>query len=533
MATRTLSWAIYARQSLDRTGAGLAVERQIKDCRALGRKLKLPGEPVVYADNDVSASSGKRRPQYERLLDALRGGRHGTLVAWHPDRLHRRNAELEKFIDIIKASGTKIHTVNAGEFDLSNSSGQMQARIVGAVAQREVEQKAERRARAIQQNAEKGKRHGGGRSFGYGYTVIGAAGRSHAHDIEKVNKREAAALRSAFDAILRGESTTSVWRGWNKRGITTQHGGRWNGSNFRAVITRASLAGLVVYKGETLEGVESAWPAIVPLDKWRAVQAIISDPARRTSPGNTVRHLASGVTFCECGLPLRAGTNSIKSKRTGIGRAYTVYRCSADTAGHSTILKHVLDAALREAIIAALYDAKDRPAAARSEDDDAALIELHTELETVREREARLAEAIAEGIISLSSARSASDNIKADVQRLADAIGRITRRAATAGVEDATWEALWEGVDVNGDTITRGPDGTRYYHAGRAVLQSMMRRGMSEAEAKAKIEIGRRFDDLTLDQQRNLVKSLVAVTVMRGRGPSRVTVETLQSGRPS
>ena len=42
------SWAIYARQSLDRSGEGLAVERQIADCRALGKRQKLSGEPVVF-----------------------------------------------------------------------------------------------------------------------------------------------------------------------------------------------------------------------------------------------------------------------------------------------------------------------------------------------------------------------------------------------------------------------------------------------------------------------------------------------------
>ncbi|HEY2043659.1 MAG TPA: recombinase family protein, partial [Jatrophihabitans sp.] len=235
MAPKTLSWAIYARISQDRNGAGLATKRQIQDCRALGRKLKLPGEPVIYQDDDISASSGKLRPDYERLLTALRGGKHQVLIVWHPDRLHRRNAELENFIDIVKASHVTIQSVNAGEFDLSSSSGQMQARIVGAVAQREVEQKAERRARAIQQNAGLGKRHGGGRTFGYGRTVNG-----HDRDIEKLNAVEARLIRSAFERILAGESTTSVWRGWNGQGVKTQRGGTWSGSNFRRMIQRPS-----------------------------------------------------------------------------------------------------------------------------------------------------------------------------------------------------------------------------------------------------------------------------------------------------
>src|SRR4051812_13288617 len=111
----TGQWAIYARQSLDRTGAGLAVERQVEDCKKLGKQLKLPGAPTIYADNDISATSGKPRPQYMKLLAALRDGKHPHLVVWHADRLHRRVAELEPFIAIIEASRVRIHTVRSGE----------------------------------------------------------------------------------------------------------------------------------------------------------------------------------------------------------------------------------------------------------------------------------------------------------------------------------------------------------------------------------------------------------------------------------
>ena len=49
-----LAAAIYARISRDREGAGLGVERQEADCRALAERL---GWDVVavYVDNDISA----------------------------------------------------------------------------------------------------------------------------------------------------------------------------------------------------------------------------------------------------------------------------------------------------------------------------------------------------------------------------------------------------------------------------------------------------------------------------------------------
>ena len=59
--------AIYCRISQDRAGAGLGVTRQQDDCRALCERR---GWEVidVYADNDVSAYSGKVRPAWQRLI---------------------------------------------------------------------------------------------------------------------------------------------------------------------------------------------------------------------------------------------------------------------------------------------------------------------------------------------------------------------------------------------------------------------------------------------------------------------------------
>jgi site-specific DNA recombinase len=45
-----------------------------------------------YVDDDVSAWSGKRRPQYERLLADLEAGEIDGLLVYDLDRLHRSRA---------------------------------------------------------------------------------------------------------------------------------------------------------------------------------------------------------------------------------------------------------------------------------------------------------------------------------------------------------------------------------------------------------------------------------------------------------
>src|SRR6516162_9674816 len=102
--------AIYVRISQDRAGAGLGVERQETECRALAKRQ---GWAVteVYCDNDLSAFSGRRRPSYERMLGDIEAGKITAVIAWHPDRLHRRSAELERYIGVCEAHRVENQTV--------------------------------------------------------------------------------------------------------------------------------------------------------------------------------------------------------------------------------------------------------------------------------------------------------------------------------------------------------------------------------------------------------------------------------------
>src|SRR4051812_36621755 len=80
-------------------GAGLGVQRQEEDCRREAARL---GYTIAeaYVDNDVSAYSGKPRPEYDRLLQDIATGHVEAVVVWHTDRLTRSPRELETFIEV-------------------------------------------------------------------------------------------------------------------------------------------------------------------------------------------------------------------------------------------------------------------------------------------------------------------------------------------------------------------------------------------------------------------------------------------------
>lgn len=110
----------------------------------------------VYSDNDLSAYSGSRRPAYTQLLADIESGRIQGLLAWHPDRLHRRPIEHEHFIDLVERKSLKIQTIAAGHYDLSTPSGRMFARSLSAYARMESEHKGQRIAESRKQKAREG-----------------------------------------------------------------------------------------------------------------------------------------------------------------------------------------------------------------------------------------------------------------------------------------------------------------------------------------------------------------------------------------
>ena len=157
---------MYLRQSLDRDGTGLAVARQRDDCLQLCAERGW--KPVEYVDNDTSASGGKARPAYMRMLADIDAGQLRAVVAWALDRLHRRPVELEHFIDLADRHRLALATVG-GDADLSTDNGRLFARIKGAVARGEIERKSVRQKRANLQRAEMGTPPPGGRrAVGYG-----------------------------------------------------------------------------------------------------------------------------------------------------------------------------------------------------------------------------------------------------------------------------------------------------------------------------------------------------------------------------
>ncbi|MDQ0795610.1 recombinase family protein [Streptomyces sp. B1I3] len=437
---------IYVRISQDRTGAHLGVDRQREDCEALAESH---GWEVVevYVDNDLSAYSGKPRKDYRRMLADLELGTATVVIAWHTDRLHRSPTELEEYIDLSQRRGVDTHTCQAGELDLSTSSGRMTARIHGAVARHESEHKAERVARARLQKAKAGKFGGGLRPFGWGMptgetrkkVVKGTDEEIDVPvlDMNKLVPEEAAALDVGTDQILSGGSIKGWVRWLADKGLTSTTGKPIDHQSARDLLLRPRNAGIAVYRGEEIG--PGAWDPAVDKPRFRAVVAILTNPARLTSPGPTPKWFGSLLYLCGH----RGCNKPVTCTRAGGGN-YPSYRCVDQHGGGRKA--ETLDRYVQDLIVERLSrdDAGEllEPAA-----DGVDVAALQLESEQIRRRLTDLAGMFGAGQVDMAQFAEGSDVARAQLEGITSQLARAAVKdplVGLVGVPDVrkAWDAL-------------------------------------------------------------------------------------------
>jgi len=431
---------IYVRISRDkRRGSldeGLGVQAQEEQCRALAERF---GYTVVfvYVDNDVSAYSGKRRPQYAKMLDALRAGKADVVLVWHTDRLHRSNAELEDYINIVEPREIKTETVTAGILDLNTPIGRMVARQLCTIARYESEHRAERVQVARERQARQGKFGGGRRPYGFeadGLTVI---------------PEEAAVLTAMADAVLSGMPLRSVARDLRTLGVSTATGIQWTPEGVRDVLLRPRNAGFMVHR-ETIRKRQvytdadivgrAPWEAILDEEVWRSVVAKLTDPERRTNfAGPAPRWLGSGIYRCPCGSVLRVNKSGQKASRP-------IYRCQQTGSGHVSVPAADIDKLVGLVVIKRV-SRPDARGLISTPGKGVNVPALRAELATCRQRLEQIAADYDDDTITRTQFLTQTERRRAKIAAIEAQLAEVTEVSPLApliGTSDpaAAWEAL-------------------------------------------------------------------------------------------
>ena len=426
--------AIYVRISQDRSGEELGVERQQRECQELATRLGLH-VVRVYVDNDISATSGARRPAFEEMLM----DRPRSVVAWHQDRLLRLTSDLEKVIQL----EIPVHMVTAGSLDLSTPSGRAVARTVAAWSQFETEQKALRQRASNRQASANGHWQFSLRPFGY-ERVNG--------DIIVIDS-EAKLIRDGYRCVLRGDSYRSVARRWNRLierwdtpGFRPVMGGTWASSRVQRLLENSHYAGIVTYQGQPVElapGKAPQWTPLITEDTWRAFRELKVARKTKRSWAVSPKHLLSGLLECGvCGGTLYSHAQD-QTTRKGAADAGKARLPVLDAAGrrvkHTTYVcvdKHCVsiranyvEALVGEVISLKLSDPR-VVQALRTTDDSAP---LEAEIADLHKRRDDLTDMIGDGLIPRERAREKLNEIAG---RLQSALSRMERLRSDSPITD-------------------------------------------------------------------------------------------------
>lgn len=401
---------------------------------------------VRYRDKvGASRRSTKVRDGWPKVIVDVAAGRIDVLVVWEVARADRVMDTWVPFVSACAQTGVLFHITSLEmTYDPRKAAHRKALLDMGSSAEAETGQLSERSQKGIRGAVLAGKPHGrsaSGFTRRYGPLVDGKRTFTEEPDdyapvVKEVIERIARAdpiVRIVEDLHARGIWTpaaaarvrdrTNTWGPVCERGC--DHGscrdirGRWARNSVRQLATRPTYAGMRGHNGATHPG---NWKPIVPESVWLNAQAVLADPARRTTqPGRFKWLLSYLAKSSPCGgwLNARPGKDGKRSK----------YRCVTD--GCVAVGVAELDTLITDLVLARLA----RPdARAQFVPDDTEAEEARAEVARVRIELDDLARQLElgpdHGGISATLAARAEPGIRS---RLVDAERRVAATATRNG----------------------------------------------------------------------------------------------------
>ena len=134
---------IYIRVSTeDQAREGFSLPEQEKRLRAM---CEYKGYEIydVYQDAGISAKTGNKRPEFERLLQDIKDRKCNTIVVLKLDRLTRSVYDWENILKFLEENEAYLDCAN-DDINTTSANGKMISRILTSVSQQEIERTSER-----------------------------------------------------------------------------------------------------------------------------------------------------------------------------------------------------------------------------------------------------------------------------------------------------------------------------------------------------------------------------------------------------
>lgn len=367
--------AIYGRASSDPKRRGRSIKDQFAvaelDCHEQGWNIV-----GYYEDRDRSASrrATKVREDYERLVADVEAGLIDVIVYAERSRANRNMDAFVKLRALCSRAGTRL-SYGGRVYDMRKPSDRKEATRDALQSEEEAETIIERAERTARLNASRGTPHGRV-PFGFvrkydpddGSLLGQFAHPEHASIVKDLFARAAARESLVSLTEFMGAHIPDITR----RGV-------------RYMLMNKSYIAVRTHHGQDMD--ECSWKALVKVEVFDAVQAILSEPDRYKIRDGGVRHLLTGIVQCSVCLSTGAAKRGMR-----VARINGALRYMCTDGGHVLIREDVLDAFVEAAVFAWL--ASDAAVAtfrvtpdAREEDRVRARIRnMQAQLATARER---------------------------------------------------------------------------------------------------------------------------------------------------
>src|SRR5574344_3003380 len=97
----------------------------------------------IYKEAGISAKTGNKRPEFDRLLNDIRTKKINTIVTLKLDRLTRSVYDWEDIMKFLEENNAYLDCAN-DEINTTNANGKLVSRLLMSVSQNEIERTSER-----------------------------------------------------------------------------------------------------------------------------------------------------------------------------------------------------------------------------------------------------------------------------------------------------------------------------------------------------------------------------------------------------
>lgn len=218
----------YVRVSTEEQASeGLSMDFQRRKIRAFCELRELF---LVRLVEDIGSGKESDRAGYQELLRSVKDPKIEGVVVFRLDRLSRSLLDLANLIDLFKKENAQLWSVMEN-IDASTPIGRFVIKLLGALAELEVDVLGERTKAGMEEAKRKGVHVGG---IPLGKRLSGEDGRLE-EDAE-----EAKTVKRIHELRIQGLSLRAIALCLNEEGHKTKRGGHWHPQTVKVVLDRIS-----------------------------------------------------------------------------------------------------------------------------------------------------------------------------------------------------------------------------------------------------------------------------------------------------